>query len=154
MNRVFLIGRLVRDPEIVKKDANLQVTKFTLVVNDYPSSNSNQKSNFIKCVGFNKIAETINKYLLKGNQILVEGRISTSTYEKDGIKRNNFDIIISKLTFLGNKNSNNNYQQKNNKKDNNSESLFKKEKNFHKEDDNKDNKEEDINFNEDINWGE
>ena len=97
MNKTFLIGRLTHDPELRTNDKGINITKFTLAVN-----RMKEGADFINCSAFNKTAEAINKYLHKGNQIAIEGRIQTGSYEKDGKKVYTTEVVVENITFIGN----------------------------------------------------
>lgn len=95
MNNVILIGRLTSDPELKQNEKYTQC-KFTLAVNRLKEG-----ADFISCIAWNKQAELINKYLHKGNQVAIEGRIQTGSYEKDGVKHCTTDVIVQNLNFIG-----------------------------------------------------
>ena len=95
MNNVVLIGRLTSDPELKQNEKYTQC-KFTLAVNRLKEG-----ADFISCIAWNKQAELINKYLHKGNQVAIEGRIQTGSYEKDGVKHYTTDVIVQSLNFIG-----------------------------------------------------
>lgn len=99
MNRVCLIGRLTRNPELRESESGKKQTTFTLAVN-----RMKEGADFINCVAWNKIAETIHKYLVKGRELGIEGRIQTNTYEdKEGNKRYTSSVVVDNITFIGNK---------------------------------------------------
>lgn len=111
MNKVILIGRLTRDPELrFAPNTGNAVVRFTLAVNRRKQKDKDQEADFINCVAFGKTAETIAQYLLKGNQIAVEGNIRTGSYDKDGIKRYTTDVFIERFNFIGSNKSNNSNQ--------------------------------------------
>ena len=96
MNAVHLLGRLARDPEAYEpktKDGVLTV-KLTLAV-----QRDKEHADFIRCTAFGQTAETIDKYLTKGQQIAVTGRIQTGSYEKDGQTVYTTDVIIDRFYF-------------------------------------------------------
>lgn len=95
MNNVVIIGRLTSDPELKQNEKYTQC-KFTLAVNRIKEG-----TDFINCIAWNKQAELINKYLHKGNQVAIEGRIQTGSYEKDGVKHYTTDVIVQGLNFIG-----------------------------------------------------
>ena len=101
MNSVFLIGRLTRDPELrFTAGSGLAVTRFSLAVNRIKKKDAEEKADFIGCVAFNKTAELISQYMSKGRKIAVEGRIQTSSYEKEGIKHYITEIVINRCEFI------------------------------------------------------
>ena len=100
-NRITLIGNLTRDPETRHSQNGKAICNFTLAVND--EFNKEEKPLFIKAVTFGKTAEVADKYLQKGAQALVEGRLKISDYEtKEGEKRQSVEVIVNSLQ-LGSK---------------------------------------------------
>lgn len=100
MNQVVLIGRLTKDPEMKWiSDSQKAVTTFTLAVNrPYEKDDG---ADFLRIVVFGKSAENCERYLSKGSQIGVQGRIQTGSYEtKTGEKRYTTDIIADRVEFL------------------------------------------------------
>lgn len=110
MNKVILIGRLARDPEMRTTASGMNVTRFTIAVTrTYQDQNGERGADFISCVAWRKQAENIAKYCKKGTQVAVDGRIQTGSYDaQDGSKRYTTDIICDNVTFLGSKSDNNN----------------------------------------------
>ncbi len=110
MNRVILMGRLTRDPNIsyAQKD-NSAIARFTLAVDRRvaKSNDSNQQTaDFISCVAFGKQAEFIEKYLRQGTKVALEGRIQTGSYtNKDGQKVYTTDILVDNIEFAESKNA-------------------------------------------------
>lgn len=103
MNKVILMGRLTKDPEI--RSGNTQVARYSLAV-DRRFSNSEEKTDFINIVAFGKSAEFAEKYLKKGTKILVTGRIQTGSYtDKDGKKVYTTDIVVEDQEFAESKNN-------------------------------------------------
>ncbi len=109
MNKVILIGRLARDPEMRTTASGTTVTRFTLAVSrPFQDQNGERGADFINCVAWRRQAENISKYCSKGSQVAVEGRIQTGSYDaNDGTKRYTTDIVCDNCTFLGSRNSNN-----------------------------------------------
>ncbi len=105
MNKVFLIGNNVRDIELRYTSTNKPVVQFALAVNrDYKNADGEYECDFINCVLYGKIAETVNAYVHKGDKLAVEGRIQTRNYEdKDGNKRIATEVITDKVEFLSTK---------------------------------------------------
>ena len=99
MNSVILIGRLTKDPEIRQTTSGTNVTTFSLAVDRMFSKE--KETDFIRIVVYGKAAESCARYLAKGKQAAVRGRIQTGSYEtKDGEKRYTFDVIADQITFL------------------------------------------------------
>lgn len=116
MNKVILIGRLTKDPEMRTTASGMVVTRFTLAVSrPFQDQNGERGVDFINCVAWRRQAETIAKYCTKGSQVAVEGRIQTGSYDaNDGTKRYTTDIVCDNCTFLGAKNSDGNMAVKTN----------------------------------------
>lgn len=110
MNKVILMGRLVRDPEVRrnnKKDAEMAIARYTLAVDRKFRRNNNnneQTADFINCVAFDRQAEFAEKYLRKGTKMVVCGHIQTGSYtNKDGAKVYTTDVIIDEQEFAESK---------------------------------------------------
>ena len=105
MNKVFLSGRLTKDPELTYTAGNgTAVCKFNLAVK---RQFKKDETDFLNCIAFGKTGETIAQYVTKGRQILLTGSIRTGSYEKDGIKRYTTDVIVDLVEFLGSNKSDN-----------------------------------------------
>ena len=106
MNRVILMGRLTKNPEIkyAGKDNDMTVARYTLAVNRRYKRDGEQEADFISCVTFGKSAEFAQKYLRKGIRIVIGGRISTGSYkDKDGKTIYTTDVIVEEHEFAQNK---------------------------------------------------
>ncbi len=108
MNKVILIGRLTRDPEMRTTASGTSVTRFSIAVQrPFQDQNGERGADFINCVAWRRQAENIGKYCTKGTQVAIEGRIQTGSYDaQDGTKRYTTDIVCDNVTFLGSKNNN------------------------------------------------
>lgn len=98
INKVILMGRLTRDPEIRYTGSEKAVCNFTVAVeNGYGDK---KQTDFINCVAWNKAAEFLEKYFTKGMMIIVDGRISTRTWEgQDGRKNYVTEVVVSEVSF-------------------------------------------------------
>lgn len=97
MNNVALIGRLTKDPDLSYMPSGNAVCKFTLAVNRVWKYDAD----FIRIVAWNKVAENCNKYLAKGSQVGIQGRIQTGSYKnKDGQTVYTTDVIANNVEFL------------------------------------------------------
>lgn len=109
MNRVILMGRLTRDPEIrySQGDNPLAVARYTLAVDRRFNRNGDDATaDFIGCVAFGRSAEFAEKYLHKGTKIAITGRIQTGSYtNKDGVKVYTTDVVVEDQEFAESKNS-------------------------------------------------
>ena len=95
MNRVIIVGRLTKDPEIRVTEAQKTIGRFTVAVN----RNKNE-ADYINCVAFDRRAELLEKYFHKGDRIGVFGSIKTGSYEKEGRRISTFDIVVDEIEFL------------------------------------------------------
>lgn len=103
MNKVFLLGRLVRDPEIRTTQSGKMTTEFTLAVDRYAGS---KDTDFIKIVTWEKLAEACGNNLFKGQRAMVEGRLQIRSFDgKDGVKRWVTEIIAQAVEFLDRRNN-------------------------------------------------
>ena len=100
---MILIGRLTADPEIRATQSGKTVASYRLAVDRAFKSEGQPEADFINCIAFGKGAEFAEKYLHKGMKILVEGRIQTGSYEKDGVKHYTTDIIVERHEFCESK---------------------------------------------------
>ncbi len=102
MNNVILIGRLTKDPEMSYTQSQTAICKFTIAVDR--QSKEEKTADFIRIVVWGKQAETCDRYLYKGKQVAVNGRIQTGSYkDKDGKMVYTTDVIAFNVEFLGNK---------------------------------------------------
>lgn len=103
MNKVSLIGRLTRDPDIrYTQSVNpVAVVNFGLAVNRRFKREGEPDADFINCVAFSKTGELVQKYCAKGRQVGIVGRLQIDPYEKDGEKRTAAKIIVEEITFCG-----------------------------------------------------
>ena len=111
MNKVILMGRLTRDPEVrySQGDNAMAIARYTIAVDRRFSRGNNseeQQADFIGCVAFGKAGEFAEKYLHKGTKICVTGRIQTGSYtNKDGVKVYTTDVVVEDQEFAESKNS-------------------------------------------------
>ncbi|MCI8896836.1 MAG: single-stranded DNA-binding protein [Lachnospiraceae bacterium] len=109
MNKVILMGRLTRDPEVrySQGDNATAVARYTLAVDRrFNRNNDEQTADFINCVAFGKSGEFAEKYLHKGTKIAITGRIQTGSYtNKDGVKVYTTDVVVEDHEFAESKNS-------------------------------------------------
>lgn len=106
MNKVILLGRLIKDPDVrYTQSTNTQVTSFTLAVNRrFVKQGEERQADFINIVAWNKTAEFVSKYFKKGQQVGVIGRIQTRNYDDEqGIKHYVTEVIAEEVYFAGDK---------------------------------------------------
>lgn len=100
-NKVILVGRVVRDPEIRYVGSGAGVTKFSIAVNPNKRDAKPEDTLFADIVAWEKLAETCNTYLKKGMNVLVEGRLVIRSYDdKEGNKRKATEIVINTMQML------------------------------------------------------
>ena len=103
MNLVVLMGRVTSDIEVKKTPSGVSVAKFNVAVDRPSKQGEEKKTDFISVVAWRGTAEFCGKYFSKGKMIAIEGSIQTGSYEKDGVKRNTFDIVANNVSFCGDK---------------------------------------------------
>ena len=101
MNNVTLLGRLVRDPECRYTQRQKAMTTFTLAVDRGKDKDGKDKgADFIRIVVWGSTAEVCEKYLKKGKQVAIEGRIQTGSYDKNGQKVYTTDVVANRVHFI------------------------------------------------------
>lgn len=107
MNKVILMGRLTREPDIrysQTADSSMAVARFTLAVDRRVKKQEDKTADFISCVCFGKTAEFAEKYLQRGTKVIVTGRIQTGSYtNKEGYKVYTTDVLIEECEFAESK---------------------------------------------------
>lgn len=103
MNKVLLMGRITKDPKIEERKGETKFLKFTIAVD---RQNGKDETDFIDCTAFNKTAEIIEKYIIKGNRMLVVGNLQKSSYinKKDETVYNT-SVIVNEFYFVDSKNT-------------------------------------------------
>ena len=114
MNKAILIGNLGRDPEISHANSGVSIAKFSLATSekwkDKYTGEMQRRTEWHRITAFGRLAEICREYLSKGKQVCIEGRIQTSSWEKDGITRYNTEIIASTMKMLGSRDSEGDYR--------------------------------------------
>jgi single-strand DNA-binding protein len=103
LNRVIIIGRLTRDPELKHTQSGTALANFSIASNKSYKSNGETKDqvNFFNCSAWSKLAETICKYCKKGQRIGIEGRLQQRTWDdQNGEKKSAVDIVVESIQFL------------------------------------------------------
>lgn len=106
MNKVILMGRLTRDPEVRYSQGAqpLAIARYTLAVDRRGSKQGEQSADFINCIAFGKSGEFAEKYLHRGTKIVVTGRIQTGSYtNRDGQKVYTTDVVVEEQEFAESK---------------------------------------------------
>ncbi|MDO9635037.1 MAG: single-stranded DNA-binding protein [Paludibacter sp.] len=108
VNKVILVGHVGKDPEVRYLDKNVAVANFTLATTEkgFTMQNGTQvpdRTEWHNIVAWRGLAEISEKYIRKGSQLYIEGKIQTRSWEKDGIKRYTTEIYVENLQLLGRK---------------------------------------------------
>lgn len=104
MNKVILVGRLTRDPELRNTPFGIACCTFTVACDRrYADQSGNRQADFLNCVAWRERAEFVAKYFAKGRRIGLEGSIQTRSYEKDGQNRTATEILVDNVEFVENK---------------------------------------------------
>lgn len=108
MNKVIMMGRLTRDPEVRYSNEGNAVSKFSLAVDRRYKREGQTNADFFSCVAFGKTAEFTEKYLKKGTKIVLEGELQNNNYtNKEGQKVYGMQIVVNSLEFAESKSSGN-----------------------------------------------
>lgn len=104
MNKIFLMGRLTKDPEVTYTQDGKIYARFTVAVDRPPNKDGKKEADFLSCVAWSKTAELVGNHFTKGKKILVEGRLRTGSYKaKDGTKRFTTDVFVERIEFVESK---------------------------------------------------
>jgi len=106
MNLVCLVGRLGRDPELKALPSGHTVANFSIATDEpvkKPDGSWEKRAEWHHLTAWGKTAELAGKYLQKGSQVAVHGRLQTRTYEKDGVKHYSTEVVVDRLEFVGSK---------------------------------------------------
>ena len=103
MNSVCLVGRLVREAILSYSNGGMAFAKFSIAVNRRTKKGDQwvDDASFFNCTLFGKSAESLNPYLIKGQQVAINGSLVQERWEQDGQNRSNVGIIVNSLTLLG-----------------------------------------------------
>ena len=106
MNKIILVGRLTKDPEVRTTSAGFNTVNFTVAVNrNFKNKEGNYDADFLPCVAFRSTADFVSKFFKKGNMISLEGRVQTRNYDaQDGTKRYVTEVVVDNVEFVGGKN--------------------------------------------------
>lgn len=105
MNKVILLGRMTAKPELKSTGSNVPFVRFSVAVNrPFSNQDGQREADFINVIAWRKQAETICNFFDKGNQIAIEGRIQTGSYDdKDGNKKYTTDVVLDQFHFVESK---------------------------------------------------
>lgn len=104
LNKIVVMGRLTKDPELRRTGAGVAVTSFTIACDrDFKGQNGEKETDFIDITVWRQTAEFVSKYFSKGRVAIVEGRLQIRNWEKDGVKHRNAEIVADNVYFGDNK---------------------------------------------------
>lgn len=105
LNKVMLIGNLGKDPDLRFTQSGLAVASFSIATSEeWTDKNTNEKkekTEWHRIVAFGKLAEICGKYLTKGRQVYVEGKLQTRSWEQDGVTKYTTEIVVNDMQMLG-----------------------------------------------------
>ena len=101
LNKIFIMGRLTRDPELRRTQSGTAVTSFSLAVErDFKSQGGEKETDFIDCVAWRQTGEFVSKYFKKGSMIVVSGRLQIRNWnDKDGNNRRTAEVVADNVYF-------------------------------------------------------
>ncbi len=104
VNTVILLGRLTRDPELRQTPSGQSVCSFSLALNrsykDPRTGDLVESTDFVDCVAWAQLGETIAKYVGKGRNLCIQGRLQSRSWEQDGQKRSKLEVLVTEMTFV------------------------------------------------------
>ncbi len=104
INKVILVGRITKDPELKTTQSNVNFVNFTVAVNrQFTDQSGERQADFIQCIVWRRQAENLARFIKKGALLGVEGRIQTRTYEADNGTRYITEVVCDSVQFLENK---------------------------------------------------
>ena len=116
VNKAIIVGNVGSDPDIRTMPNGNQVVNLSIATSDeWKDKNTGEKkekTEWHRCVFFNKIADIAAQYVNKGSKICVEGRLQTRSYEQDGVKKYSTEIVVNDMQMLDSKNTNSNNEVK------------------------------------------
>ena len=105
LNRVILIGRIVRDIELRETSGGVKFCSFSLAVNRRSKSGAEELTDFIDCAAFSYTAEFLAKWCKKGTPVVAIGELQNNNYEKDGVKHYSYRVLVREVQFAESKGS-------------------------------------------------
>ena len=109
MNKIILMGRLTKDPEITSTAGGTTIARFSIAVDRKFKHDGEPEADFFTCNAFNKTAEFVERYIKKGTKVVIDGRIQNDNYtNKEGQKVYGTKIVVNEIEFAESKNAANN----------------------------------------------
>ena len=116
VNKAIIVGNVGSDPDIRTMPNGNQVVNLSIATSDeWKDKNTGEKkekTEWHRCVFFNKIADIAAQYVNKGSKLYIEGRLQTRSYEQDGVKKYSTEIVVNDMQMLDSKNTNSNNEVK------------------------------------------
>ena len=116
VNKAIIIGNVGSDPDIRTMPNGNQVVNLSIATSDEwkdkQTGDKKEKTEWHRCVFFNKIADIAAQYVNKGSKLYIEGRLQTRSYEQDGVKKYSTEIVVNDMQMLDSKNTNSNNEVK------------------------------------------
>ncbi len=107
LNRVVLVGRITKDPEVRMTGSNIAVCSFTIAVNrQFADANGTRQADFINCVVWRAQAENLGKFVKKGSLLGIDGKLQTRSYESETGTKYITEVVCDSIQFLESKNDN------------------------------------------------
>ena len=104
LNQVVLVGRLVRDPELIETENNKKQSRITIAIpRSFKNMDGEYETDFVNCILWDVVAKNTVEYCTKGDIVGIKGRIQSNVVEKDNEKKYYIDVIAERVTFLSNK---------------------------------------------------
>jgi single-strand DNA-binding protein len=101
MNKVLLVGRLTRDPELRSLPSGKPVATFTVATNEYRGAGANERTEYHACVAWDRLAEICGQFVSKGQLVDIEGRLQTRQWDDDAGKRHwKTEVVVAQLEML------------------------------------------------------
>ena len=110
INRVNISGNLTRDSELRAMQGGTQILNFGVAVNDRRRNQQGEWEdypNYVDCVMFGSRANALNRYLVKGTKVAIEGKLRYSSWERDGQRRSKLEVVVDELEFMSSRNNSN-----------------------------------------------
>ena len=104
MNKVVLVGRITKDPELKSSTGGVAICSFSVACDRRFHKEGEATADFINCVCFGKTAEFVERYFVKGSRIALDGRIQTRSWEDGGVKRYATEVVAENVEFAQSKN--------------------------------------------------
>lgn len=106
INKIILVGRITKDPELRRTSSDIPVVNFSIAVNrTYTDANGERKADFINCVVWRRQAENVERFVKKGMLLGIEGRLQQNQYETEQGTRTTYEVLCDSVQFLESKNA-------------------------------------------------